>query len=72
VRKITLACILQHSEVLHPGGHWRHRSGSGGWWTAQEAIHASEPEPKLFRRLVHALAIRNGDCRKLPYMQAAG
>src|ERR1035441_2011646 len=52
VRKITLACILQHSEVLHPGGHWRHRSGSGGWWTAQEAIHSSELEPRLFRRLV--------------------
>jgi hypothetical protein len=26
---------------------------------------------EVFRRLVHALAIRNGDCRKLPYMQAA-
>jgi len=21
VRKITLACISQHSEVFHPGGH---------------------------------------------------
>jgi len=71
VRRITLACILQHSQSFCLGGHWRQRSGSGGWWTAQEAIHASEPEPRLFRRLVHALAIRIGDCRKLPYMQAA-
>src|ERR1035441_8053649 len=60
VRKITLACILQHSEVLHPGGHWRHRSGSGGWWTAQEAIHSSELEPRLFRREIQSATSYRG------------
>jgi len=30
VRKITLACALQHSQSFRPGGHWRQTRVTGG------------------------------------------
>jgi hypothetical protein len=71
-----MACDLQHSQAFHPDRHWHQTRPAQLAVDCARCDPTSEPGAKAsykrcYRRLVHALTVRNGDCRKLSYLQAA-